>query len=145
MIFDRKAFHDHPGDWFPRDAWLHCEARWMLIDDRKAGCCAFQLNVDFQEDIREDHKNPVLAGSLYVVTTGSLPAFQGSGLGQLMKSWQIAYAKQNGFTRIVTNTRKSNTRMIALNKKFDFKVVRTTPRYYSNPSEATVVMELIIP
>jgi ribosomal protein S18 acetylase RimI-like enzyme len=145
MIFDRKAFRDHPGDWFPHDAWLHCEAWWMIVNKKKAGCCAFQLNTDFQEDIREDYSNPSRAGSLFVVTTGILPAFQGSGLGQLMKAWQIAYAKRNGFNRIVTNTRKSNTRMIALNKKFNFKVLRTTPSYYSSPPEATVVMELITP
>jgi ribosomal protein S18 acetylase RimI-like enzyme len=139
-IFDHKAFHEHPGDWFDSDTWRCCEAWWMLVENRKAGCCAFQSHVDFQEDIRGD--NAVLAGSLYVVTTGILPAFQGLGLGQFMKAWQVSYARQNGFTRIVTNTRKSNRRMIALNKKFGFKPLRTTPRYYANPMEATVVMEL---
>jgi ribosomal protein S18 acetylase RimI-like enzyme len=28
-----------------------------------------------------------------------------------------------------------------LNQKFGFKIVRTTPRYYEDPREATVVME----
>lgn len=145
VTFDHKAFQDHPGDWFERDVWRHCEAWWMIVDKRKAGCCAFQPHVDFQEDIRDDFLNPVRNGSLYVVSTGILPSFQGTGLGQLMKAWQVSYAKLNGFTRIVTNTRKSNKRMIALNRKFDFTVLRTTPRYYANPMESTVVMELAIP
>ena len=59
-----------------------------------------------------------------------------------MKSWQIAYARAHGFNRIITNTRKSNRAMVRLNKKFTFVVVRTSPNYYSGPSEPTVVMEL---
>ena len=35
--------------------------------------------------------------------------------------------------------------MIALNRKFGFRAIRTTPGYYANPSEATVVMELRLP
>jgi ribosomal protein S18 acetylase RimI-like enzyme len=34
--------------------------------------------------------------------------------------------------------------MIALNERFGFRVIRTTPRYYSDPVESTVVMELRI-
>jgi ribosomal protein S18 acetylase RimI-like enzyme len=145
VIFDHKAFHAYPGDWFDRDTWRCCEAWWMIVGGKKAGCCAFLPNVDFQEDIRQDYFNPAVAGTLYLVSTGILPVFQGSGLGTLLKAWQISYAKRNGFKRIVTNTRKSNKRMIALNRKFDFRTIRTTPRYYSNPTEATVVMELTIP
>src|SRR5882757_5652526 len=86
VLFDHKAFHAYPGDWFDRDTWRHCEVWWMVVNGRKAGCCAFQANIDFQEDIRADHANPALAGSLYVITTGLLPAFQGKGLGNLMKA-----------------------------------------------------------
>jgi ribosomal protein S18 acetylase RimI-like enzyme len=59
-----------------------------------------------------------------------------------MKCWQIAYARQHKFKRIATNSRKSNKPMIALNKKFGFKVIRTTPNYYESPPEATVVMAM---
>jgi hypothetical protein len=34
--------------------------------------------------------------------------------------------------------------MIALNRKFGFGAVRTTPRYYQAPPDATVVMELVL-
>jgi ribosomal protein S18 acetylase RimI-like enzyme len=136
--FDRKVF---PADHFPASAWREYESWWMLIDGRKAGCCAFEWHVDFREDLRPDQKNPALQGSLYIATTGILPRYQRKGLGQLLKSWQIAYAAAHGFTRIVTNTRKRNKGMIALNQKFGFRVLRTTPRYYADPVDATVVME----
>ncbi|MDQ6735124.1 MAG: GNAT family N-acetyltransferase [Nitrospirota bacterium] len=114
----------------------------MIIDRMKIGCCAFERHVDFQEDIREDGDNPALRGSLYIVSTGILPAFTRQGFGQLLKCWQISYARHHGFTRIVTNTRESNKLMIVLNEKFGFKTLRTTSDYYEDPFEPTVVMEL---
>ena len=32
--------------------------------------------------------------------------------------------------------------MIRLNQKFGFQVIRSTPNYYENPREPTLVMEL---
>jgi ribosomal protein S18 acetylase RimI-like enzyme len=140
QAFDRKVFRK--SDLFPASYWKICESYWMLIDGVKVGCCAFEKHVDFQQDIRPDGRNPRMEGSLYISTTGILPRFQGRGLGHLMKQWQIVYARHYGFTRIVTNTRKRNAAMIALNQKFDFQKVRSTSRYYSEPTDATVVMEL---
>jgi len=105
----------------------------MIVDDRKVGCCAFEPHVDFQEDIREDGENSHLRGSLYIVTTGILPSFQGLGFGGLLKRWELLYAHRHGFTRVVTNTRKSNGPMIKLNGRFRFTVLRTTPNYYEEP------------
>lgn len=149
MAFDRKVFS--AADVFPSSYWKACEAWWMLIDGLKAGCCAFQLNIDFQEDVVDfpedvaDGWNPVSSGTLYIATTGLLPEYQGRGFGPLLKAWQIAWARRHGYSRIVTNTRKRNKRMIELNTKFGFVVVRTTPGYYAEPTDATVVMELLLP
>ncbi len=126
MLFDRKAFHDHPADWFDREYWHTCDAWWMIIDGRKIGCCAFEYR----------------RGYLYIATTGVLPELRGLGFGTLLKSWQVCFARDHGFTRIVTNTRKSNRAMIRLNRKFGFKTVRIIADYYENPREPTVVMEL---
>ena len=147
IAFDRKVFG--AADVFPADYWSECESWWMLIDGVKAGCCAFQRNRDFLEDLEatplKDAREPVLRGSLYIATTGLLPRYQGRGFGPLLKAWQIAWARHHGFNRIVTNTRRRNRRMIDLNTKFGFTIVRTTPRYYAEPTEATVVMELLLP
>ena len=83
-----------------------------------------------------------MKGSLYITTTGILPKFQRAGLGLLLKSWQIAYAKRHGFRRIVTNNRRRNAAIIGLNKRLGFRVIRISPGYYSGPPDATVVMEL---
>ncbi len=138
--FDRDVFRK--ADLFSTEEWKEYESHWMIVDGILAGCCAFQADVDFKDDLRGYDVNPPLEGSLYITTTGILPTFQRRGLGQLLKCWEITYAKFHGFNRIVTNTRKRNKPMISLNQKFGFKIVRTTSDYYSGPSDATVVMEL---
>jgi GNAT superfamily N-acetyltransferase len=144
MLFDRKTFHEHPADWFDHDEWAEYDPWWMTFDGRKVGCCAFIHNIDFQEDVREDGTNPHLLGSLYIATTGILPGFQGLGLGRLLKSWQVCFARRHKFTRLVTNMRSRNHTMIRLNTEIGFQIIRTTPDYYRRPREATVVMELLL-
>jgi ribosomal protein S18 acetylase RimI-like enzyme len=141
VIFDHKAFDEYPGDWFDQGAWQIYESWWMIVGGRKIGCCAFARHTDFKEDLKPHKDNPHRRGSLYIATTGILPQFQGMGFGNLLKSWQLSYARHHGFSRIVTNTRKSNKAMIKLNEKFGFQIIRTTPGYYEDPREATVVME----
>jgi ribosomal protein S18 acetylase RimI-like enzyme len=140
QAFDRKVFSE--ADCFPAEYWSTLESYWLLVDGRKAGCCAFEKHVDFQEDLREDGRNVRRHGSLYIATTGIAPAFQGQGWGRLLKSWELAYARHNGFRRVITNARKSNAAMIALNRRFGFRVIRTTRGYYADPTESTVVMAL---
>ncbi len=142
MAFDRKAFHQYPSDWFYREDWQSYESWWLLVNRRRVGCCAFQPHVDFEDDISPTGANPRRQGSLCIVSTGIHPSFRGKGLGTLFKAWQISYARFHGFERIVTNTRKSNRAMLALNRKFGFRILRTTPAYYVDPSEATIVLEL---
>jgi ribosomal protein S18 acetylase RimI-like enzyme len=141
ILFDHKAFKGYPGDWFDQPTWETYESWWLIVGKRKIGCCAFSRDTDFQEDIHPDKDNPHRRGSLYIASTGILPQFRGKGFGTLLKAWQLSYARYHGFSRIVTNTRKSNKAMIRLNGKFGFKIVRTTPAYYEAPREATVVME----
>ncbi len=121
--FDRKVF---PGDHFPPSEWKTYETYWMLVDGRKIGCCAF----DNQGD------------TLYIATTGILPAYQRLGFGRLLKAWEVAYARRNRFKRLITNSRQSNAAMIALNRMFGFRRVRTIKDYYDDPAEPAVVMEL---
>jgi ribosomal protein S18 acetylase RimI-like enzyme len=139
VTFDRKVF---PSDHFPGSEWRSYESWWMLLDGRRIGCCAFEPHVNFTDDIYPAEPNQPQRNSLYIASTGILPRFQGMGLGQILKAWEIAWALSRGFERVVTNTRKKNSAMIALNRKFGFRVLRTTPRYYRDPTDATVVMEL---
>ncbi len=133
--FDRRVFPQ--ADLFDTAYWRQCESWWMLVDGVRAGCCAFERDVDVTRDGERERK-----GSAYVATTGILPKFSGRGLGRLLKAWQMAWAAQNGFQRLVGVTRRSNKAMIRLNKSSGFRAVRTIPHYYAEPDEAGVVMEL---
>ncbi|MGA2371629.1 MAG: hypothetical protein ABSG11_13275 [Candidatus Korobacteraceae bacterium] len=62
--------------------------------------------------------------------------------GNHMKDWQIQYARERQFKRIVTNARESNVKSIRLNAKFGFQARERISGYYSNPNEAAIVMEL---
>jgi ribosomal protein S18 acetylase RimI-like enzyme len=129
---------------FEEDYWAELEAYWILVDGNLAGCTAFRPDVDFQDDLRPDEPDVPQMGTLYIETTGILPDYRGKGLGTRVKDWQIGYAREGGFKRIVTNCRESNSQMISLNAKRGFKLIRTTPGYYEEPAEATVVMELLM-
>jgi GNAT superfamily N-acetyltransferase len=139
VAFDHKVFRR--ADWFDPDDWDSYESYWMVVNDRKVGCCAFERNVDFGLD--PDKDSGPRRGSLYIASTGILPQHQGRGLGVRFKRWQIAWARRHGFTRIVTNCRRSNRTIIRLNEKLGFKILQTTiGNYYHRPPEPAVVMEL---
>jgi len=134
VLFDRKVFST---DAFHRDDWLQYETWWLVLDGVKAGCCAFARDTGFGP-LFDLEPAP---GCLYIATTGILPRFQGRGLGALMKVWQLAYARQHGYRRVVTNSRRSNAAMIGLNRRFGFRTVAELPGYYFEPDESAVLME----
>ena len=123
------------ADWFPPSFWKEYESYWLLVDGKRIGCSAFGLRFDDDEEL-------LPKGSLYIASTGILPSYQGRGFGRLMKAWQLAYARDHGFDRMITLTRGKNRRMLQLNRDFGFEVVRKIARYYQGPSDTAVVMEL---
>ena len=127
--FDKCVFPK--ADLFPASFWRAAEVYWLIVDGKRVGCCALQ------EDLEADQV-------LVISSTGLLPAWQGLGLGRVMKAWQIAYARRHGYARVATETRASNERMIRLNLAFGFQIVRTTPGCYFDPDEAAVEMELTL-
>jgi ribosomal protein S18 acetylase RimI-like enzyme len=137
IAFDRKVFP--PSDVFDSATWRSCKAYWLLVQGKTVGCCAFEENVDFADD--QTGGNTPMHGSLYIATTGILESHRGKGLGDLMKAWQIAYARHYGFNRLVTNMRRTNVASLKLNKKYGFTRLRVTASYYHDPDEATLVME----
>ena len=124
LRFDQQTFRR--ADVFPRAYWRNVESYWMIVDGVKVGCCAFELN----------------APTLYIASTGILPAYQGRGFGKRFKRWQISFARRHGYTRMVAHCRQRNLPMISLNRKVGFRTVAVTPGYYARPTEAAVVMEL---
>src|SRR5271168_2066336 len=100
---DIRIFGKYPADLFTRETWLELETYWMIRDGEKIGCTSFVHDSDYDGTPRP--------GSLHIMTTGVLPELQGRGFGEQQKIWQIEYARQSGFSRIVTNTRQSNHRI----------------------------------
>lgn len=133
---DRRIFGAFPDDLFEPEEWNNLESYWMFADGVKVGCCAFEQNCDYDEQPRP--------GCLYIASTGILPEFQGKGLGRKQKEWQVKYARDHGFSVIVTNMRKSNLKMKRLNEWIGFRFRCFGPDYYTNPDEAAIVMELSV-
>ena len=130
-------------DAFTLEDWLSLESYWIVVDGQVAGCAAFIPDVEFQEDLRGEGENAAQRGTVYIQSTGLLWEYRGRGLGKRIKEWEIEYAKRNGFHRILTNCRESNAAMIAINEKYGFRAIRSTPGYYED-GEATAVMELVL-
>lgn len=124
---------DDPGDWQEYIAF------WIVVDGQVVGSIAFGLNVEFSGSWDIDKSNP---GSLYIASTGILPEFQQKGIGNIVKQWEIDWAKSHGFKRISTNCRASNQGSLRLNAKFGFKVISEIPHYYEDPDEPAIVMKL---
>ena len=125
MAFDRKVFP--PKDCFDAGYWRECESWWLLVSGHRIGCCAFEKT---------------RSRTLYIATTGILPAYRGQGFGTLMKSWQIAFAKKHNFRCLRAHTRESNKPMIELNETFGFRVIKTEQHHYTDPDEPALLMEL---
>ena len=134
LDFDRRMFGSFPDDLFEPADWNSSESYWMFVDGTKVGCSAFQHNVDYDEEPR--------TGCLYIASTGILPEFQGKGLGRKQKEWQIEYARNYGFSVIVTNMRQSKAPIIHLNRSVGFKFRSLEAGYYHDPDEPAIVMEL---
>ena len=134
LAFDARAF-PNGGDYMGPEGWRSVKAYWMLVDDAKAGCCAFDYNLDYDETPRK--------GSLYIASIAIAARWRRRGLGEKFTKWQIEYGRKRKFSNIVTNTRASNTAMIALYKKLGFKV-RCITEYYDDPEESAVVFDLAL-
>jgi ribosomal protein S18 acetylase RimI-like enzyme len=131
MTFDRKCFSR--GDLFPASYWREIQSYWMLVDGKRVGCSGFEIPL--QDD-------PALPPRelLYIASTAIHPKHRGKGYGSLMKAWQIAYAKAQGYRHLYTHVRVSNRAMIRLNERYAFTTVKRISRYYQDPSESAALM-----
>jgi ribosomal protein S18 acetylase RimI-like enzyme len=117
----------------------------ILLDSTAIGSTILAPNRGITK--RYDDPLPVEEGVVYIISTALIPEFQEQGIGSIVKAWQIAYARRNGFKKIITNVRKSNLASLALNMKFGLRVTQLIPEYY-NPEgdsefrEGTFVLQL---
>src|SRR3989344_7848684 len=136
---DQKIFS--PPDAFDSpELWEDLEIFFITVNGIPVGSTAFQHNCDVADTFDSESLPDV--GSVYLVTTGLLPEWRHLGIGKKVKAWQIRYARDRQFKRIVTNVRASNRHSIHLNKQFGFVEIKRTPCYYTDPDEEAVVLEL---
>ena len=133
---DVKIFGDEDAFNTP-DLWEGLEAFFVVVNGLIVGSTALRHNTDVAESYEADYAE--LHGSLYIVSTGIVPEWQGQGIGSKVKEWQVDYAQAHRFARIVTNARTSNTRSIKLNQKLGFQIIQSIPGWYGD--ESTVVLE----
>lgn len=70
--------------------------------------------------------------------------FRRCGIAAKILEKIIEYAKENEIISISLEVRESNVAAISLYKKYGFLPVGLRKNYYHNPTEAAVLMELII-
>ncbi len=139
---DRACFlheEDQGEPWYYAKSGI--ESFWVKKDRKRIGAISLMQHRTYAPDPRCLAKHS--PDTLYLLSTALLPEFRGRGIGAVMKAWQVAYARMNGFARIVTHARIDNATSIALNKKFGFRETARLPFYYDNGADA-LVMELIL-
>lgn len=143
VAFDRKTFpskdeHAPPSYFLDR----HTRSFWLMKGRRRIGACCLKHHATFVPD--KERLSRYERDTLYILSTAILPAERGKGFGDILKAWQISYARKHGFAKIVTNTRVSNAASIALNRKFGFVITEAcVPDCYPD-GEASTVLELIL-
>lgn len=133
QIFENDAF-DTP------ELWEDLETFFILANKVIVGSIALRPNTGIAENFDADYLPQT--GSIYIVSIGLLPAWQGRGIGKQVMQWIIEYARKNNFTVIVSNIRASNIRSILLHQGAGFRIARLILGYYNEPKEDTVVLEL---
>lgn len=135
---DTTIFGEEDGFTTP-DLWEGLEI-YFIVTDKIIGSIAFRHHSDVSESY--EAKYPYLNNSLYLVSIGILPEKQAKGTGSKAMTWLLDYACGYGFSRIVSNARKSNLPSLRLHLKAGFKITHTIPGYYEKPDEDATIFEL---
>ena len=140
-IFGGDGF-ESPEDWEGLEIYFIVTDQEVvkIIDQQIVGSIAFRHHSDISENYEAEY--PHLHNSLYLVSIGILLEKQGEGIGSIAMTWLIDYARRHGFTKLVSNARKSNLPSIRLHQKFGFETTRIIPEYYERPDEDAIVFEL---
>ncbi|ADQ47028.1 ribosomal-protein-alanine acetyltransferase [Caldicellulosiruptor kronotskyensis 2002] len=96
----------------------------------------------------EDGRVWGFAGMHHIVDEGHItniavhPQKRGQGIGKLLLSALISYAKENGLVGLTLEVRSKNHVAISLYKSFGFVQEGIRKNYYSNPPDDAIIMWL---
>jgi ribosomal protein S18 acetylase RimI-like enzyme len=137
------------ADWYEHaEDWLENEAFWIKADKRIVGSIGYRRSADLDRSLEIGAPGSAPA-CFYIVSTGVLKGFQGQGIGVAAKRFTINYARHHLFERMVSYPRKSNTKIVEMNLRFDFKIRREIPGFYEDLKdpklfEPALAMELVL-
>lgn len=119
--------------------WSDYTVSWIVKDGEKAGSVAFVPHMTIGPSWDIDAKSP---GTLWLVSIGIRPKFQGKGIGTAAMALAIENAMTERFNRMTSNFRISNEASRRLHAKCGFKPVKIVPDYYLDPMEDAEVVEI---
>lgn len=122
------------------DAWDGYTVFFVVLGENIAepvGSIAFVPNLTIGKSWDEDAKSP---GTLWLVSIGILPEFQGRGIGTDVMRWATSWFRELGFHRLTSNFRVSNLNSRSLHKKCGFQFAEVVPNYYHDPTEHAQVV-----
>lgn len=82
-------------------------------------------------------------GSLHATVLGVIPSYRGKGIGELLTTFVIVYARIGGFQSVNATSRQSNQPIISLVKKMGFRITKKIKKYYDD-GETAVVEEFFL-
>lgn len=139
MRMERLIF---PNDYTNKLEWKHYPETYIIfVGEKPAGFVSVLPNTGIYSYKTKKYEQK--RGSLHIAMTGVIPRFRRRGLGGLIKTWTVAYARLGKFKSLNATARKSNKAIIALNKKFGFKITREIRNFYPD-GETAVVEELFL-
>ena len=135
---DRRMFR--PSDMFGIKDFQQGLCWLIVCNGEPAGSIVMLPDIDLDSEAHEI----VMPKSLYIASTGILPAWQRHRLGSIAKAFELSYAKTHGFTTMVTMCRSRNAAMLRINERFGFVPRHCVPDVYDQPRDDAVVLELLV-
>lgn len=137
---DRLSFPDYQ-DQIYKESWEKYQNYIIFVNKKPVGYRSVQPHTGLYDYATDTHEKK--RGALHLTSVGIIPLFRRKGLGQLLLTWAIVYAKLGKFKSMNATCRKSNTPITSLFKKMGFKIICEIKNFYPD-GETAVVEELFL-
>ncbi len=134
---DKLSFPDL-SDQIYKESWKKYQNFILFVNKKSIGYVSVQPHTGLYNYKTYTHaRRP---GALHLTSIGIIPGFRRNGLGELLVSWVMSYARLGNFKSINATSRTSNKPIISLLvKKFGFRITKEIKKFY--PDGETAVVE----
>ncbi|MBU6414711.1 GNAT family N-acetyltransferase [Patescibacteria group bacterium] len=133
---DTLSFPEYQ-DQIYKESWEKYQNYIVFVNKKPVGYRSVQPHTGLYDYATDTHEKKREA--LHLTSVGIIPRFRRKGLGTLLITWAIAYARLGKFESMNATCRKSNKPIIALLKKTGFKITSEIKNFY--PDGETAVVE----